>query len=539
MSPGWRAWLADPLVPIALLLLPVVFVLAPLPVDETRYLAVAWEMRQSGEFLVPHLNGALYSQKPPLLFWLINAGWLLTGVEGWTGRLLALGYSLASLWLVRRIVLRLGESEAAARAAVWVMAGIAWFAVFATAIMFDVLLATCVLVALLGVLDLAEGRSGRGILVTGLGIGIGVLAKGPVVLLDIAFAGLTAPWWSDAARRRPGPYFAGLGAAVLLGAAIGLAWALPAALRGGDAYAHAIFFKQTLGRVSESFAHRRPWWWYALILPPLLLPWPLVLRGRIAGLRAALARPAVRLGLLWTVPTVVAFSFVSGKQGHYLLPVLPGIAIALGVAIARGHLRIRVGLLAVAVVAAGLLFALLPWLAPSRAHLVWLGSVWPLWGILAVVLGGALWWARSRLEQPMTPAVVMLGLVLLLKLAIVQGTGSHYDPRAIASQIRAIQDSGRPLMHIGWHHGVYGFAGRLAAPVPFVLQADQLRAWAAAHPDGLVVGLEQRFRVGAPPVYRIPFRGGHAAIWNASDVAAGGIVPDDDGGEVALPDDED
>ena len=44
----------------------------PLPVDETRYLAVAWEMWQGGNYLVPHLNFEPYSHKPPLLFWLIN-----------------------------------------------------------------------------------------------------------------------------------------------------------------------------------------------------------------------------------------------------------------------------------------------------------------------------------------------------------------------------------------------------------------------------------------------------------------------------------
>ena len=44
-----------------------------LPIDETRYLSVAWEMWLRGDFLVPHLNGEPYSHKPPLLFWLMNA----------------------------------------------------------------------------------------------------------------------------------------------------------------------------------------------------------------------------------------------------------------------------------------------------------------------------------------------------------------------------------------------------------------------------------------------------------------------------------
>ena len=59
-----------------LLLVAVALTTRPLlPVDETRYLAVAWEMHFGGDSLVPHLNGATYSHKPPLLFWLINLGW--------------------------------------------------------------------------------------------------------------------------------------------------------------------------------------------------------------------------------------------------------------------------------------------------------------------------------------------------------------------------------------------------------------------------------------------------------------------------------
>ena len=55
----------------------------PLPVDETRYLAVAWDMWREGHYLVPHLNGDPYSHKPPMLFWLMTAGWHLFGVNDW------------------------------------------------------------------------------------------------------------------------------------------------------------------------------------------------------------------------------------------------------------------------------------------------------------------------------------------------------------------------------------------------------------------------------------------------------------------------
>ena len=37
--------------------------------DEARYAVVAREMLERGDLFVPHLNGEVYTQKPPLLFW--------------------------------------------------------------------------------------------------------------------------------------------------------------------------------------------------------------------------------------------------------------------------------------------------------------------------------------------------------------------------------------------------------------------------------------------------------------------------------------
>ena len=38
--------------------------------DEPRYAEVAREMRLLDQYFVPHLNSAIYAEKPPLFFWL-------------------------------------------------------------------------------------------------------------------------------------------------------------------------------------------------------------------------------------------------------------------------------------------------------------------------------------------------------------------------------------------------------------------------------------------------------------------------------------
>jgi len=36
--------------------------------DEPRYMAVGWGMVETGNYLVPHLSGYIYPDKPPLFF---------------------------------------------------------------------------------------------------------------------------------------------------------------------------------------------------------------------------------------------------------------------------------------------------------------------------------------------------------------------------------------------------------------------------------------------------------------------------------------
>lgn len=115
LGPG-LAWAA--LVAVALWARPL------LPVDETRYLSVAWEMWQRGDWLVPHLNGQPYHHKPPLLFWLIQLGWHVLGVSEVWGRLVAPLFGLANLGLTVALGRRLWpQRPEVAQAAPWLLLG--------------------------------------------------------------------------------------------------------------------------------------------------------------------------------------------------------------------------------------------------------------------------------------------------------------------------------------------------------------------------------------------------------------------------------
>jgi 4-amino-4-deoxy-L-arabinose transferase-like glycosyltransferase len=261
-----------------------------------------------------------------------------------------------------------------------------------------------------------------------------------------------------------------------------------------------------------------------VVFPLMLLPWPLVLRGGWAGVRALMHERALRFAVAWTVPTFVVWSLIGGKQPHYLLPMIPGVALAFALLLDRSALHVRAGLFALALIALGIALAYLPHDA-SLQDSAFVAGTSSLWGALIALVGTCLLVFARRIDAPAWPALAMLASLLIAKLALIQGPGARYDVREVAAQVRAAQDSGQPIVHMGWHHGLYGFAGRLQHPLPTLGTDAELAAWAKTHPDGLVISLYRRFRYRATPLYTQAFRGGRISIWNVRDALASGVDP--------------
>ena len=413
--------------------------------DETRYLTVSWEMWVRHDFIVPTVNFSLYHQKPPLLFWAIDLFWGIFGVS----RMAALGaifaVSSTAILLTRRLAEELFPAETdIVDLIAWAMLGNVVFVIYSGLILFDLLLTSCVLGAL--IMLLVHARSPKKgsllrIVVAGLSIGLGVLAKGPVVLIFILWPVATYPLWR--AERHvvsPGRLWVTTGLAILVALVPIAAWIVPALIETGGEFGRALIWQQTAGRLSGTLAnsHHRPFWFYLPLLPIFAMPWifsPYVWRAhRIAlsnlkqSLRTAWRREwALRFLAFWMVPAIVTFSLIGGKQPHYLVPILPG----------------------------------------------------------AVVLS-------AYVMRTITPRLVRLGALITLALGMVAQivaafTVFHaYDLTPFVG--RFVAHDG-PVAFVGDYQGEFGFLARLRQPMT-VIDDAAAQAWLTANPSGMLVDLD-------------------------------------------------
>ena len=515
-----------------------------LPVDETRYLAVAWEMWTSADRLVPHLNGLPYSDKPPLLFWLINLGWSVFGVSGTVGRLVSPLFGLASLFATAGLARLLWpQAVQVSRLAPWVVLGSLVWTGAATLSMFDVMLMFFTLVALIGIVVAARAAGGLdggrrsigwflvGWLLFGAGAGLGALSKGPVIILFIVPAALLAPLWLPSARGGGGIgrpiWYAGALGGLLLGAAIGFGWAFAAAAQGGEEYGQAILWGQTSGRVVNSFAHGRPIWWYLPMLFVLLFPW-MIWPALWGALRRMPWRrdSGLTFALVWFLGALIGLSLVSGKQPHYLLPAVPAFALIVARAVSvagesRASWPRALPGLVVAVtglIVIGFGISLTREGAMIGRAAVPDGGGWAMFwfGVLMAGIGltTAIWRGGSLNRQLPVLALQSAAVIVAAHLLVATRVASIYDLRPAAGQIASLKQEGRPVANVGKYHGQYQFLGRLEDPLD-VIQGDEIVEWFSRNPDGVVVAYHRSLPdLSAGPFFTQKFRGRILGLWN-------------------------
>lgn len=309
--------------------------------DEPRYAQVAKEMvTNSGDWILMHLNGKVYSAKPPLFFWMVAlSSYLWGGFTSFAVRFPPALFGILTVFLTYLIGKTLYSSRTGILSG-FILATSFEFFYLATRGNIDTTLTFFTTASILCFLLWAQRNKEEktseshmgGLQFFGFyaGMGLATLTKGPVgfiipFLVSLIYLAVQKDWKGiKRMRLLPG---------MLLFLIIVLLWYLPAVLLGGKAYMEETLLKETVNRYAKGWSHVHPFYYYFLTFPANFLPWTLFLPGVILFVlskrKEGIGKEFLFL-LVWFASIFLFFSLSKGKREIYLLPLYPAVAIMVG-----------------------------------------------------------------------------------------------------------------------------------------------------------------------------------------------------------------
>jgi 4-amino-4-deoxy-L-arabinose transferase-like glycosyltransferase len=334
---------------------------------------IARNMLTSGDWVTARIDGIIYLEKSPLIYWLIAISYKVFGVSDWAARIPMALSCIALAWLTAAFGVWAFGKRAGFYAGLVVSTCIGLF-LFTRILIPDVMLTATIALAMwafLRVLDEDEPHPRLWAFVLAASFGVGLLLKSAVALLfpgaaALIYLLLTRQLFSAAVWERLRPW-SGLAIMLLIAAP----WHVLAALRNppifdltllsvpGEYHGFLWFYfmnEQVLRflnlrypRDYDTVPRLYFWLFHLLWLFPWSVYFPAVARLSFKPLdRAGRTR---LLALCWTGFLLVFFTF-STTQEYYSMPCYPALALLLGSAMAAGGDWVRRGTRVLAAVAA-------------------------------------------------------------------------------------------------------------------------------------------------------------------------------------------
>ncbi len=340
--------------------------------DEGRYAEIPREMLVSGDWVIPHLDGLVYIEKPPLQYWATAIGYVLFGQTDWSARLYTGLSGLATVLLTAAFARRLWGPAAGWRSGI--MLGSSLIVMLLshqlTLDMSLTLYTTLTLVAFCIAQDAGtEPRHRtRWMWLAWTGAAAAFLTKGLIAgVLPMLTLALYSVLQRDFGVWRRLGIAGGLPLFLLLAAPwfVLIQHRLPQFF---DFFVVREHFQRFATRLEDRY---QPWWFFLEILAIGCLPWisPTV-RALVTGWRASRPRgsfDARRLLWVWSIVVLVFFSASDSKLIPYILPMFPALALLTGTA-PEERLRRDLRATALGLLAAAVVFAVGAALLPRFLH---------------------------------------------------------------------------------------------------------------------------------------------------------------------------
>jgi 4-amino-4-deoxy-L-arabinose transferase-like glycosyltransferase len=415
--------------------------------DEGRYAEIPREMLSGGDWVIPHLDGLDYIEKPPLQYWATATMYRLFGVSEFAARLYTALTALGTVALVGLLGTRLGGRDTGWRAAA-IASGMVMMVVLGQLVTLDMSLTFYMTAGMTGFVlgQQANDSRPKWMLMAWIAAALGVLTKGLVaaaipsavlVIYSLCSRDFT-PW-----RKLN----LALGLPVFLGLTVPWHWL--AAVRRQD-FLQFFFVHEHFARYLTPIADREEsWWFFGMVFLIGTVPWTVpALRvlvsgwrgggrghdagtpGHVAGTPSHVAdtpshdaatpghvagtpfRPAFFLWI-WVLFVCVFFSLSDSKLMPYILPAMPALAVLIAaqpIATLKRDFLVTAILTAIAGVVLGVASFYEPTLVPAspgRPYFLVLAK--PLREVAVLLfVSGAFVWAQGARDA--TRAGVFLGV---------------------------------------------------------------------------------------------------------------------------------
>ncbi len=296
--------------------------------DETRYVTVSKEMVDSGDWITLRRNGEIYTQKPPVYFWVVSLfGMIMGGFSEVSARLPSALAGTGTVLITYLLARNLFGTRAALVSGLILSTSLAYLVV-SRMVMLDPLF-TFLVTASIYLLYIGLSGKGRKRTLSYLAsfalMALATLTKGPVgfILPLIAAGGYALSMGKGRDMLDKG---AAWGLALFL--LIIASWLIPACIRGGEAYTNELLIKQIFGRYLQAFDHKEPFYYYFYAFPLGFLPWIFILPPAALLLAGKRADPRSKFLIIWFSAIFLFFTSSRSKNILYILPLYPAAAIA-------------------------------------------------------------------------------------------------------------------------------------------------------------------------------------------------------------------
>jgi 4-amino-4-deoxy-L-arabinose transferase-like glycosyltransferase len=305
--------------------------------DEGRYAEIAREMLELKDWISPHLNYVLYFEKPPLMYWLTAASFILFGQNEFAARFWCAAFGVLTVGVVY-LLGRHWKSERTGLLSGGILATSFLYFGLTQYLVLDMALTFWLTLALYAASRILRERPPERVKhytdFLAVAIAGGILTKGLIALLfPVAVLGLTLAYTRLGVQARKMSWQP----ALLLAAVLAAPWFVLVSLRY-PFFPQFFFIHEHVARFLTTIHHREaPFYFFVPVLLGGFLPWsvflPKVFHSAFAHHRVAMKRdPVLALLVIWSLFVFLFFSVSQSKLVSYILPIVPALALLVGAA---------------------------------------------------------------------------------------------------------------------------------------------------------------------------------------------------------------